>query len=241
LKETEKSCLPPLELPADDCRPKLHYPLYETGLHRFIVWFLRRALKPFMRMDVSGLENLPDTGAAVVVSNHLVLFDVFPVQLALPRMVFFMGKAELFRIPPVHWLFRQLGGFPVYRGEHDAWAIEHARKVLRSGQIVAMFPEGTRSRGNGLALAKPGAARLAIEENCPLVVLSIDGIQNLFKDFPRRTLVRVVIAPLIIPISYDHPLSLTDKAMFVMAANLPEELRGVYAERPEGFEIGNER
>ena len=98
-----------------------------------------------------------------------------------------------------------------------------------------MFSEGTRSRGNGLALAKPSAARLAIDENCPLVVLSIVGIQNMFKDFPHHTLVKVVIAPAIIPTVYDHPLSLTDKVMFVMAANLPEELRGVYAERPKGF------
>jgi 1-acyl-sn-glycerol-3-phosphate acyltransferase len=227
--------LSPLELPADDRRPELDYPLYETGLHRFGVWLAHCVLRPFMRMEVSGLENLPVTGAAVVISNHLVMLDVFPVQLALPRMVFFMGKAELFQIRLAHWLFRQVGGFPVYRGERDAWAIEHARKVLRSGQIVAMFPEGTRSRGKGLALAKPGAARLAIEENCPVVVLSIDGIQNLFKNFPRRALVKVVIAPPIIPGAHDHPLSLTDKMMFVMASNLPEDLRGVYAEIPEGF------
>ena len=194
-----------------------------------------------MRMEVSGLENLPSAGAVVVVSNHLFLFDVFPIQLALPHMVFFMGKAELFQVPPLHWLFRQLGGFPVYRGEHDTWAIEHARRVLQSGQIVAMFPEGTRSRGNGLALAKPGAARLAREENCPLVVLSIDGIQNMFKGFPRQALVKVVIAPPIIPTAHDHPLSLTDKVMFVMAANLPEELRGVYAERPKGFRGTSEK
>ena len=120
----------PLELPADDRRTALNYPLRETELHRLIIWLARRVLRPFMRMEVSGLENLPSAGAAVVVSNHLVLFDVFPVQLALPRMVFFMGKAELFQVPPLHWLFRQLGGFPVYRGAHDTWVIEHDRKVL---------------------------------------------------------------------------------------------------------------
>jgi 1-acyl-sn-glycerol-3-phosphate acyltransferase len=209
--------------------------LYETGLHRFIVWLAHGVLKPFMRMEVFGLENLPATGPTVVVCNHMVMFDVFPVQLALPRMVFYMGKAELFQNRFVHWVFRQMGGFPVYRGEHDTWAMEHARKVLRSGQIVAMFPEGTRSRGKGLALAKPGAARLAIEEKCPIVVISIDGIQNLFKTFPHRTTVNVIISPPIFPSTHDHPLSLTDKLMFTMASSLPEDLRGVYAEKPKGF------
>lgn len=98
-----------------------------------------------------------------------------------------------------------------------------------------MFPEGTRSRGKGLALAKPGAARLAIEMNCPVTVVSVDGIQNLFKTFPRRTRVKVSIAPPIFPGADDSPLSLTDKIMFTMAANLPEDLRGVYAETPPGF------
>jgi len=233
--------LSPLQLPADDVRPTLDYPLYETDLHRFIVWLVRCTLRPFMQMEMCGLEHLPATGPAVVVCNHLVMLDVVPVQLALPRMVFYMGKAELFQNRLIHWAFRQMGGFPVYRGEHDAWAMEHARKVLRSDQIVAMFPEGTRSRGKGLALAKPGAARLAIKEKCPIVVVSIEGIQNLFRVFPRRTSVRVIVAPPIFPGAHDHPLSLTDKMMFVMASNLPEELRGVYAERPKGFEKGAKR
>lgn len=228
-----------LELPENDIRPSLYYPLYETPLHKSIVWLARRVLYPFMDMRVRGVEHVPMSGAAVVTCNHLVDWDVFPLQLALPRMIYYMGKAELFQIPPIHWLFRQLGGFPVYRGERDAWALAHARKILQTGQMVAMFPEGTRSRGKGLALAKPGAARLAIEANCPVVVVSINGIQHLFKTFPRRAVVEVVIAPPIYPDENDTPLSLTDKIMFTMAANLPVELRGVYEDIPRGWGIRN--
>jgi 1-acyl-sn-glycerol-3-phosphate acyltransferase len=227
--------LSPLELPIDDSRPRLTYPLHETRLHKLIVWLAHRVFRLFMIMNVSGLENLPTSGAAVVASNHLVTFDVLPVQLALPRMVFYMGKAELFQNGFVHALFRHLGAFPVYRGERDTWALDHARKVLDAGQIVAMFPEGTRSRGKGLALAKPGAAKMAIEMGCPLVVVSVDGIQNLFKGFPHRAMVNVIIAPAIFPTEDDSPLSLTDRLMFTMAQNLPLELRGVYAEVPKGF------
>lgn len=223
-------------MPADDPRPRINYPLHETGLHKLIVWLAHRVLRPFMVMEVRGLENLPEKGAVVVAANHLVTFDVFPVQLALPRMVFYMGKAELFQVSLVHAVFRQLGAFPIYRGEHDAWAMQHARNILSAGQIVAMFPEGTRSRGVGLALAKPGAAKLAIEMGCPLVAISVDGIQNLFKNLPHKTLVRIVIAPAIIPTIDDSPLSLTDALMFTMAQNLPAALRGVYAEMPKGFQ-----
>jgi 1-acyl-sn-glycerol-3-phosphate acyltransferase len=129
-----------------------------------------------------------------------------------------------------------LGGFPVYRGERDTWALEHARRILDTQQIVAMFPEGTRSRGVGLGVAKPGAARLAMEAACPVVVVSISGIQDLFRHFPRRAQVQVTIAPPIYPTESDTPLSLTDKMMYLMAQNLPPALRGVYAEVPAGFE-----
>ena len=188
-----------------------------------------------MNLQVSGLDNLPAEGAAVVAANHLVMYDVFPLQLALPRMVYYMGKAELFQVGFVHLVFRQMGAFPIYRGEHDTWAMNHARELLASGKLVAMFPEGTRSGGKGLALARPGAAKLAIEMNCPLVTVSITGIQNLFRNFPHRTLVWVVIAPPIWPKRDDSPLSLTDTLMYTMAKNLPQELQGVYAARPRGF------
>lgn len=229
--------MPPLELPENDPRPRLSYPLYETALHKFLIALVRWAFKPIMIVDIQGLENLPRAGAGIVAANHLTNFDVFPLQLALPRMLFYMGKAELFQVGFLHAIFRQLGAFPVYRGERDNWALEHAARVLYAGQLLAMFPEGTRSRGKGLAVAKTGVARLAIETGSPIVTISVDGSQRFFKQFPRRNHVCLVIAPPIYPSKDESAISLTEKMMFTMAANLPEELRGVYAQIPSGFNL----
>jgi 1-acyl-sn-glycerol-3-phosphate acyltransferase len=128
-----------------------------------------------------------------------------------------------------------MGAFPIYRGERDSWALEHATRILAAEQLLAMFPEGTRSRGKGLSVAKTGVARLAIETGAPIVTISVDGSQRFFKQFPRRNPVRVVIAPPIYPTKDLSALSLTDQVMFTMAANLPEALRGVYAQLPPGF------
>ncbi len=226
-----------LEIPANDPRPGLFYPLYETRFHRFIVWLARLVFQPFMKLNIVGLENLPVSGGAIVAANHTGSFDVFPVQLALPRMVFYMGKAELFQVGFIHYVFRNLGAFPIYRGERDQWAMAHARRVLEAGQLLAMFPEGTRSRGKGLGLAKPGAAKLAIEMKSPIVVVSIAGIDDFFRRLPRSTRVDVIISSPIFPAPDDTPLSLTDRMMFTMASNLPPDMRGVYAQVPKGFEL----
>ncbi len=222
----------PLELPENDPRPRLHYPLQETTLHKVVVALARWVFKPIMLLDIRGLENLPAEGRAIVAANHLTNFDVFPLQLALPRPLFFMGKAELFQIGPLHAIFRQMGGFPVYRGERDTWALEHAARILSAEQLLAMFPEGTRSRGRGLAVAKTGVARLAIETASPIVAVAIDGSQRFFKQFPRRNLVRVSIAAPILARPGESPISLTERVMYTLAANLPPDLRGVYAESP---------
>jgi 1-acyl-sn-glycerol-3-phosphate acyltransferase len=189
-----------------------------------------------MTLSVQGEENLPRDGACIVAANHLTTLDVFPLQLALQRPIFFMGKAELFTNPLLAWLMRQLGGFPVQRGASDQWAMDHARRVLEAGLALGMFPEGTRSGGTGLKVAKTGAARLSIEKHAPIVPVGIDGSQEIFRGFPRRRQVRVTVSAPIFPRSDDDPLSLIERAMFALAASLPPELRGVYQESPRGFE-----
>jgi len=190
-----------------------------------------------MEMRVEGLDNLPRAGPVVLAANHVTNFDVFPMQFALPRPIFFMGKAELFKNPLMDLAIRNLSGFPVNRGETDVWAMRHAAKVLAHGQTLGMFPEGTRSKGRGLKVAKTGSARLAIEAHCPILPIAIVGSDQFFKRFPRRTLVRITLLQPLLPKLGENPLALTDRLMFTLAQGLPEELRGVYTEVPEGFKI----
>jgi 1-acyl-sn-glycerol-3-phosphate acyltransferase len=189
-----------------------------------------------MKMEIRGLENLPLDGPLVIACNHVTNFDVFPMQFSLPRPIFFMAKAELFKFPLMDIALRNLGAFPVYRGEKDAWAMRHARRVLEHGQMLGMFPEGTRNKGRGLGIAKTGTARLAIDTRSPIVPMVITGTDRFFKQFPRRTPVTVNLLPLLQPAPAETPLALTDRLMFNMAAALPEDMRGVYAEIPKGFQ-----
>lgn len=218
-----------------DPREKKKYYVTDTPQRRFMVAVVRSLFKPVMKMEVVGLENFPRQGPVILAANHVTNFDVFPMQFALPRPIFFMGKAELFRNPLLDVFLRNLSGFPVNRGERDQWAMRHAAKILKLGQTLGMFPEGKRSKGKGLAVAKTGVARLAIEMECPIVLVAVTGSDKFFKRFPHRARVRIEFLPPLLPKPGENPLALTDRLMFTLAQSLPEDMRGVYAEMPQGF------
>lgn len=188
-----------------------------------------------MELRIEGLENFPSDGAVILAANHVTNFDVLPMQFSLPRPIFFMGKSSLFKIPLLELAYRELGAFPVNRGEKDEWAIRHAAKVLAHGQTLGMFPEGKRSQGRGLGVAKTGTARLALDANCPIVPMAVIGTDKFFRHFPRRTVVTIRLLSPILPKPGETALALMDRVMFTLAASLPEEMRGVYAEVPKGF------
>jgi 1-acyl-sn-glycerol-3-phosphate acyltransferase len=224
------------ESPEIDPRDRKRFAFRSTFFRKILVGFLRQVFNLFMKMDVQGLEHLPPDGPVVIACNHVTNFDVFPMQLSLPRPIFFMAKAELFKFPLMDAALRNLGAFPVYRGEKDAWAMRHAGAVLERGQTLGMFPEGTRNKSRGLGLAKTGTARMAIETKSPIVPMVLVGTDGFFKRFPRRANVTVKLLPPLLLNPGETPLSLTDRLMFSMAAALPEEMRGVYADIPKGFE-----
>ena len=136
------------------------------------------------RLEAQGMERLPAEGGFVLAANHVSNFDPFPLGMPLwpKRQLHFMAKVELFK-PPLAQLLTAGGAFPVRRGERDMEAFEHAVEICRRGDVVAMFPEGTR-RSKGLRKRfKPrprtGSARIAIKAGVPLVPAAIKGTDRL--------------------------------------------------------------
>jgi len=143
------------------------------------------------RLRVSGKEHIPREGGFVLSANHLSNLDPWPLGLPLfpHRQIRFMAKAELFRWPlgPV---IKAGGAFRVRRGLGDAEAIETAVQLAREGEVVAIFPEGTR-RKKGLKKtrqARPhtGAVRVAMEAGVPLVPAALAGTDRLSRLGPLR-------------------------------------------------------
>jgi len=143
------------------------------------------------RLRATGLENLPADGGFVLAANHTSNFDPWPLGLPLlrQRWLRFMAKSELYWWP-LGRVLDAAGAFPVERGKGDLEAIAKAVELVRSGEVVVMFPEGTRQR-KGLRKrweARPhtGAARIAQRAGAPLVPAAIKGTDRLARLGPLR-------------------------------------------------------
>jgi 1-acyl-sn-glycerol-3-phosphate acyltransferase len=154
-----------------------------SGMYRFIGFMTWPLVRGLFRLETRGTERLPRDGF-VLAANHVSNFDPWPIGIPLfpHRWLRFMAKSELYWWPFTP-ILHAAGAFKVRRGERDAEAIETAVELVRAGEIVVMFPEGTR-RTKGLRkkrTAKPhsGAARIAHLAGAPLVPAAIKGTDRL--------------------------------------------------------------
>ena len=172
-----------------------------SPLYRIVGTLSIPVVKGLYRLRVQGLENVPE-GGFVLAANHTSNFDPWPLGIPfLPdRQLRFMAKAELFN-PVLAPFLRAGGAFKVRRGEGDVEAMRTAVELVREGEIVVMFPEGTR-RTKGLVkrhAARPhtGAARIALTAKAPLVPVAIGGTDRLLRLGPLR-------------VAYGPPIDLSD-------------------------------
>jgi 1-acyl-sn-glycerol-3-phosphate acyltransferase len=168
----------------------LHRRAREQGANRVIYRLARLLLVPFFRlyfrMERIGCEHIPAEGPVIVAANHRSFLDPFVIATMAKRPMYYVAKKELFRRSWQAWILNALGAFPVDRGAGDSQTIATANAILDRGDIVLIFPEGTRIRPGSLGRAKRGVGRLALESGAPVVPIAINGTEAIRRGWRIR-------------------------------------------------------
>lgn len=171
--------------------------------YRIIRFLIEVFCRIYFRLRVYGRENIPKSGAFILAPIHRSNVDTPIVSVVTKRRLRFMGKDSLWKIKPIAVVLSALGGFPVTRGSADLEALKRCLAVLKLGEPVVMFPEGTRQSGPKIHPLFDGAAYLAIKADVPIVPVGFGGTEGVMpkgskKILPRRCSV-VVGSPIYPP------------------------------------------
>jgi 1-acyl-sn-glycerol-3-phosphate acyltransferase len=192
-----------------------------------------------------GYERLPESGGAILCPNHISFLDSAFLMLTVPRRISFVGKAEYMNNWKTKHLFPVLGMIPIDRGGggRSQEALDAAEGVLSRGELLGIFPEGTRSRDGGLYKGKTGAVRLALKVGCPIFPVGIVGtdlIQPPDAKLPKlRKECSITIGRPISPEHYRRRAEdrlimrqITDEIMYEIREITGQVYRDVYAGKP---------
>lgn len=203
-------------------------------------WIMRALFICFFRLfgswEVTGHEHVPKQGAVLVTPNHLSFLDPPLVGCALRRPGWFMAKAELFKIPGLRWLIRGMHAYPVKRGVPDRASLKQTLAYLKNGEIVCVFPEGTRSVTGELGPVEMGIGMLALKTGAPVVPVGIRGTDRMLPREAKRLYrarIRIRFGP---PLRLDPPDKDTDdrEAYHAAAERVREAIAAVLAEMDTG-------
>jgi 1-acyl-sn-glycerol-3-phosphate acyltransferase len=176
-------------------------------MYHFVGAVTAGPIRRLFRFKSKGEEHLPREGGYVLSANHMSNLDPWPLGIPLypERQLRFMAKAEMYKAP-LKWILEPAGAFPVRRGLADEEAMERAVELAKAGEVVAIFPEGTRRNKGRIKKAlkkghrarpRTGAARVALIAGVPLVPAAIGGTESLMKLGPLR-------------VAYGAPIELDD-------------------------------
>jgi 1-acyl-sn-glycerol-3-phosphate acyltransferase len=202
-------------------------------IYALLYWPCYVLFRLLARLRVEGGHHMPRHGGVLLVCNHLSAWDPPLVAVSFRRPLHFMTKAELVNSPVVGWMLRQLNAFAVRRGEPDRMALRRTEEMLARGLVVAIFPEGHRSRTAGLQQPQGGVAFLARRAAVPILPVAIYGSERInLRALWRRPVVRVVVGE---PFRLEDAgpagrRQAADVIMTRIAALLPREYRGAYGD-----------
>jgi 1-acyl-sn-glycerol-3-phosphate acyltransferase len=211
-------------------------------IYAFLRGFMRFMTRTFLvgLFKVEGLENVPRTGALLVCPNHSATLDPPMVPAFLPRDdTWSMAKYEYFQKPHLRWLFTAYQAFPVVRHTADRTALRRSFDLLRSGQALIVYPEGTRVDSGVLAAPEPGAGFIALRAQCPVLPVALTGTRECMPKgahWPRRVPVTIRFGkPFMILQRRPTGERVThaeaaDAIMLAIAELLPPEKRGAFSD-----------
>ncbi|HEX3786786.1 MAG TPA: lysophospholipid acyltransferase family protein [Pseudonocardiaceae bacterium] len=203
-------------------------------------------LRLFFRPSIEGLENIPDTGGAVLASNHLAVADSFFLPLMVPRRVTFLAKREYFTQSGIKGrlkklFFSSMGQVPIDRSSGAAAqaALDTGVRLLTSGHLLGIYPEGTRSPDGRLYKGKTGMARMVLQSKVPVipvVMVGTDKANPIGSKMWRPHRIRIKVGPLLDFSRYDGlagdrfvERSLTDEIMYALMEMSGQDYVDVYA------------
>ncbi|MFW6280976.1 MAG: lysophospholipid acyltransferase family protein [Halanaerobium sp.] len=151
-------------------------------MKNFIYHFISRTLylifKIFYKIKVTGRDNLPKSGGVIVMSNHISGYDPPLLAAVFKRPLRFMAKKELFEKPIMRFVLYLADAFPVDRDKRDIKAVKKALKVLKDGQVLGLFPEGTRRPEGKPGQLRPGSVMLAVKSGVPILPVGIKNVKS---------------------------------------------------------------
>ncbi|MBC7333205.1 MAG: 1-acyl-sn-glycerol-3-phosphate acyltransferase [Actinobacteria bacterium] len=164
-------------------------------LYKFLQFILSNLFRVVFRIKVIDSKKIPKEGGLILCSNHLGYLDPFFICVYFPRLVYFMAKIELFKSKSFASLITFFNAFPVKRESADRKAITNALKVLTCGQVLGMFPEGTRSTDGTIGQGYRGVGLIAVMSKAPILPMAIAGTNKIIRKphkrifFPRIKLI----------------------------------------------------
>ena len=197
--------------------------------------FLRAAFRILLRVNLRGLENIPREGPVVIAISHSSFLDPLIAGAYSPCDVVPMAKIEAFNMPVIGWIIRWYGAFPVRRGEVDITAVKTALRILQSGQMLIIAPEGHRSETGSLQEGREGAIILSLRSGAPILPVAVWGGKPFWKNLTRfhRTEINCFIGKPVLPnvngkLNREQITGMSHELMLRIAEMMPPEIRGYY-------------
>jgi 1-acyl-sn-glycerol-3-phosphate acyltransferase len=151
-------------------------------LYKISQFIARGLFRLYFRVRIEGKENIPKEGGYIIVANHISFLDPLLICTIVPRIIHYLTYAIYYYARPLHWFCKRVYCIPIKKDGKDISGLKKALRLLKSGELIGIFPEGERSQTGQLQQPEPGVALIALRAKVPILPV---GIRGAYEAFPR--------------------------------------------------------